>query len=213
MARNLLIIGAGGHGRVVADIAKRQGVYNILGFMDDNQTGIINGVPCLGPIDSVESILQDVGTQSVDVVIGIGSNQIRKEVALRISKVLSQYGVSYATVVDPSAVVSSHAQLGHGTVVLPNAVVNANAFVGEHVIINTAATVDHDCCVQDFAHLSPGVHLAGDVWVGEGTHLGIGAVVIPGIRIGCWSIIGAGSVVVRDIPDGVTAYGVPCRVH
>lgn len=212
MKRRLLILGAGGHGRVLADIAQRHEQYDVIGFLDDSQTGTVNGLPCLGPISRLAEIAGASQFGNLAIVIGIGINSARKQVALQLAEVVSRYQIAYARLIDPSAVVSSHASVGPGTVVMPQAVINANAWIGEHVIINTSATVDHDCNIASFARLSPGVRLAGNVSIGEGTQLGVGAVAIPGVRVGSWSLVGAGSVIVRDIPDGVKAYGVPCKV-
>lgn len=208
----IIILGAGGHARVIADILSRQR-RSLLGFMDDHVNGDVVGLPCLGPISNLESVVASLGDGCVSLVVGIGDNHTRYRVVERIRHVVVKHQISFATVLDPSSVISVNAQLGPGTVVMPNAVVNSGARVGSHTIINTAATVDHDCIIGDFVHLSPGVHLAGNVVVQCGAHLGIGAVVIPGVRIGSWTIVGAGSSVVRDIPDGVVAYGVPATAR
>jgi acetyltransferase EpsM len=200
-----LIVGAGGHARVIAEMLAKSGSYEDIAFLDDELSGYVDGHPVAGKIDDLALLLQ---ASDIRVVIGIGDNHARKATESRIRRALP----TYLTVRDPSAVVSSRAALGAGTVIMPNVVVNTGATVGQHVILNTSCSIDHDCVVEDFAHISPGAHLAGSVRVGEGTHVGTGVSVIPGIRIGCWSVIGAGSAVVRDVPDRVVAYGVPARV-
>jgi acetyltransferase EpsM len=210
MPESILILGAGGHGRVIADIAMRQGI-KCLGFLDDRVAGDVNCVPCLGPLDSLGELLPRL-PRRLAIVLGIGDNRLRQDLSLRIEPLLAQQGLFFARVIDSSAVISPRATIGPGTVAMPKVVVNANATIGRHAVLNTGSTVDHDCYVGDFAHLSPGVHLAGSVRVGDGTHLGVGAVAIPGISIGAWSVVGAGSVVVKGLPDGVVAYGVPARM-
>lgn len=208
----VLILGAGGHARVIADIVTRQG-GRLLGFLDDSVTGFVDGYQCLGPIDQLSRIVASLPEQRIALAIGIGDNKIRRGLAERIEPMMVENNLVFATVIDPSAVISTHAYIGSGTVIMPNAVVNNGARIGDHAIINTAASVDHDCKVGSFAHLSPGVHLSGNVQIDVGTHIGTGAVAIPGVRIGSWSVVGAGSVVVRDIPARVVAYGSPARVR
>lgn len=208
----VLILGAGGHARVIAEIVSRQG-RRLLGFLDDRVTGYVDGYHCLGPIDQLSRIVASLPDLRIALAIGIGDNRIRRRIVERIRMTMVAKQLVFATVIDPSAVISSHANIGAGTVIMPNAVVNNGARIGEHAIINTAAAVDHDCTIGDFVHLSPGVRLAGNVQVDHGAHIGTGAVAIPGVRIGCWSVIGAGSVAVREIPERVVAYGAPARVQ
>ena len=196
-ASRLILIGMGGHSKVIRDIALRCG-HEIIGHLDDHHP------QALGPISSA-SEHRDANTA---FVIAIGSNAVRRRLADR----LRAEGVRFATLIDPSAILGSGVTLGEGTVVMPGVIVNADAQVGAHVILNTAATVDHDCVIGDFAHLSPGVHLAGTVQVGAEAHIGTGASVIPGISVGAGAVVGAGAAVVRDLPPGVTAVGVPARV-
>lgn len=201
--RRLIVIGAGGHGKVVADIALASG-FEILGFLDDKGTEApLPGFQVLGTIGQVPLLAQEWG--SLGMAIAIGDNGSRK----RIVDQLRGSGLPFIRLIHPSAIISPFAHIGVGTIVMPGAVVNAGAAVGEHAILNTCCSVDHDCSIGDFAHISPGVHLAGNVAVGEGSHLGIGAFIIPGQSIGEWSIVGAGAVVVKGIPPRVMAAGVP----
>lgn len=202
----LLIVGAGGHGKVVADVALAAG-YQIVGFVDDRcNESPVPGFQILGTIRDMPSLVTRI--PQATVIVAIGDNAVRKDVASR----LSALGVSMARVIHPFAVVSRFAVVGIGTVIMPGVVVNAGASIGNHAVLNTGCTIDHDCVVGDYAHISPGVHLAGNVVVGQGAHIGIGASVIPGCSIGNWSVIGAGAAVVEDIPDNVLAVGVPARV-
>ncbi len=206
----ILIIGAGGHGRVVADTflgaQRNHPGLEICGFLDDNpdlQRKRFRGVTVLGPLSLLEETDHD------RVFVAIGDNRVRAKIFER----LTESGDKMATAVHPSAVVSEDAEIGPGTLIGPNVSVNTGSRIGRNVILNTACGVDHDCRIGDHSHLGPGVHLGGHVRIGEGALLGVGSVVIPGCSIGAWSVIGAGSAVIDDIPGGVTAVGVPARVN
>ncbi len=204
----LVIWGASGHARVVADIVVRAGLYEIAGFLDDvhpERRGEPFGpARVLGGGDSLPT-LRDQGV--THAIVGIGSCKARMSLSDRILEA----GLELATAIHPSAVLASDVKVGPGSVIAAQAVVNPGAQLGTSVIVNTSASVDHDCSVGDFVHLAPGVRLAGDVSVGRATWVGIGSVVIEKRRIGEDCLVGAGSVVVRDIPDGTVAYGNPAR--
>ncbi|MFC1465581.1 MAG: acetyltransferase [Candidatus Brachytrichaceae bacterium NZ_4S206] len=202
MAKGAIIIGAGGHAKVVIGILKACGEA-ILGILDDDATKWgqeLLGVPILGPISLLD---KDPPAQAI---IAIGNNQTRKQVAERAAE------VGWMTLVHPAAWVDRHAQLDVGTVVCAGAVIQPQARLGRHVIVNTSASVDHDCVLSDYAQVGPGAHLAGAVVLGEGVMMGTGSVAIPSVKIGDWTTIGAGAVVIRDLPAGITAVGVPARV-
>ena len=201
----ILILGAGGHGKVVADILNACHL-EIAGFLDDNPRARSEerlGLPVLGAIDEYR-IYAPSG-----LVLGIGQNHVRQAVVKRLGVTAQDLWIN---AIHPRATVASSVLLGHGIVVAAHAVVNPDSAIGSHVIINTGATIDHECSINDYAHVAPGSHLAGNVVVETGAFLGVGASVIPGLTIGEWSIVGAGSVVLRDIPARATAYGVPAKV-
>ncbi|HMO90551.1 MAG TPA: acetyltransferase, partial [Lacibacter sp.] len=196
---SFLLLGAGGHGMVIAEILEACG-QTITGFFDDiTQRRDLLGYPVYR---SLEELNPAPGTRWI---LCVGKNSARKELA-------EQHPFPFGTAVHPSSVISPRSSLGEGTVVMAGVCVNSSARIGRHVILNTRCSVDHECVIGDFAHLSPGVSLAGNVQVGEGTHIGTGASVIPGIRIGSWCTIGAGAVVIRDVPDGATVVGVPGKI-
>ncbi len=204
----VLILGAGGHAQVVADILlamKRSGQkIEVVGFLDDDprrRDARILGLPVLGPLSARVTIPHDA------VIVGIGDNRVRA----RIQKALQDEGVSLFAARHPNAVLAPGVQVGPGTVVMAGVVVNTGSHIGAGVILNTGCTVDHHNCIRDFAHIAPGAHLAGGVSVGQGSLVGVGAVVIPGITIGPWAVVGAGAVVVRDVPPQTTVVGVPAR--
>lgn len=204
---DLYLIGASGHGKVLADVAVCDGRFRVCGFFDDSsaKSGLrIGGIPILGTTRSLAAHLR--GKRAL-VIVAIGSNRVRGQKA---DDAVRQ-GATLGTLVHPGAIVASDVRLGEGTVVMAGAVVNSGACVGRNVIINTGATVDHDCSLGDNVHISPGANLAGSVRVGHETHVGIGAVVIQDIQIGARCVIGAGAVVIRDVPAGATVVGNPAH--
>ena len=199
MDRRLIIIGAGCHGKVVADAAWKIGYTNIA-FVDDDAVGELMGFPILGTTQLLES-LNDGQT---DFVIAMGNNQIRKQIA-------QKYSVHWVSIIHPSVQIGLQATIGVGTTILAGAVINACATVGEHCIINTGAIVEHDNVIGDYVHISPRVALGGTVMIGEMSHVCIGAIVKNDIKICSDCVIGAGAVVVKDITESGTYVGVPAR--
>jgi acetyltransferase EpsM len=204
----LLVYGASGHAKVILEMFERVGAYRIVGLLDDDSR--LQGTKFFGyPVLGGGALLTEDRYRDHKLIIAVGHNYARQEIARRIR----QWGeYEFALAVHPSAQIARGVRLGTGTVVMANVVINSDSIIGQHAIINTGATVDHDCVIGDFVHISPGVHLAGNVHVEALTHLGIGVAVVPGVKIGAHSIIGAGAVVLADIPEGVTAVGVPARV-
>jgi sugar O-acyltransferase (sialic acid O-acetyltransferase NeuD family) len=205
MAQQLIIIGAGGHGRVCAEIAVRCG-YTVTGFCDPALAlgEWINGIPVIAEDD--ERLLAE-WTDDADLFVALGDNTRRIE----LGELAQHQGIKLAILIDPTAVVSATAEIGAGSVVMANVVINANARIGAHCILNTACTIDHDGELGHGAQIGPGVNAAGDVTIGEKSLVGVGASLIPGVRVGRDAIVGAGAVVTGDVPDRVTVAGVPAR--
>ena len=199
--QGVIVLGAGGHARVVIAALQESGDEVTAVFDDDPALAgtEILGVPVVGPVSLTANLTE------VRAVIAIGSNTVRQELARR-------FPLNWTTIVHPRAWVHSSVSPGRGSVVFAGAIVQPGAHIGDHVIINTAATVDHDCRIGDFAHLAPGTHLAGDVTVEHGAFLGTASAAIPSVRIGAGTTVGAGAVVVRDLPAGITAVGCPARI-
>ena len=200
--KEIIVIGAGGHSKVVISALRASGQKPIAVLDDDpNKHGsLILEVPVRGARNLLREIRAD------GVVMAIGNNRTRKRIA-------SELDVAWVSVIHPSAEVDPTARVGAGTVVFAGAIIQPDTVLGEHSIINTGASVDHDCIIGDFTHLAPGVRLAGDVHVGEGTLMGIGSVAIPGVRIGNWVTIGAGAAVIANIESDTVASGLPARPH
>jgi len=204
---DLLIYGASGHAKVIVDIVESKGKYKIVGIIDD-ALELWGSQFCGYPVIGGEGVLKDEAHRNCRLILAVGDNAVRK----RLWSLLREFGYELACAVHASAQIGSNVFIGAGTVIMANTVLNAGAQIGKNVIINTGATIDHDCVLEDYVHISPGAHLAGNVQVGELTHIGIGVSVAQGVTIGTGAIIGAGTAVVEDIPDDVTAVGVPAKV-
>jgi UDP-perosamine 4-acetyltransferase len=210
LKENIVIVGAGGHAKVIIDILQKSNRFNIVGATVDlkynaNSSDVL-GIKIIGD-DKKLPILYANGIENV--FVAIGDNKLRAKLIQDVTNI----GFNLVNAVSPYSCISDHAKLGNGIAVMAGAVINANAEIGNGVIINTGATVDHDCVLGDWCHVAPGCNLAGGVVVGNGSFLGVGTAIIPSVQIGRWSTIGAGSVVVKDIPDECLAFGSPAKVR
>ncbi len=199
--RKIVVIGAGGHARVIVSTLRAAG-HTVSGILDDNSDlwgSKILGLDVDGPVERVEE------SSDLRAIVGVGNAHIRKSLVDRLN-------VEWASVVHPFSWVDPTATLGPGTVVFAGAVVQPETQIGSHCIINTSATVDHNCWLSDYVQVCPGVNLSGRVYVEEGTFIGVGAAVLETIRLGAWSIVGGGAVIIRDLPEQVVAVGSPAKV-
>ena len=204
---SLLIYGAGGHGRVIAEIAAASGIP-VLGFIDADPA--LHGSAVLGlPVLGDEEWLFRKATGRWSVALALGDNAGRK----RVAEALTSHNIQLATLISPASTISPSATLGPGTVIMPGVVVNACAAIGTGVILNTGAIVEHDVQLGDYVHVSPRAVLGGGAIVGPLTHIAIGVTVLPRVSIGARCIVGAGSVVPRSLPDDVVAFGIPARIQ
>lgn len=201
----LLVVGASGHGKVVAEAALAAGHWERIAFVDDRWQEIQpwRGIPIMGP--SRPNV--DLRAAYPEVIVAVGDAAIR----LRLLAEFEGIGYRLATVIHPVATVSPSAGIGKGSVLFAGAVVNADAILGVGCIINTRASVDHDCRLGDGVHVCPGAAIAGDAHIGDRSWIGIGAAVIQGISIGNDVTVGAGAAVIDDLADGITAVGVPVQ--
>ena len=194
----LIIVGASGHGKVVADIAQLVGYADIVFLDDDSNIKECAGYPVIG---NVSSLLNLDG----DVIFAIGNAAIRR-------KFMDMYSNRvFPVLIHPNSVIAEDVVIGEGSVVMAGAVINPSASIGKGCIINTSSSVDHDCIVGDYCHISVGSHLCGTVSVGNETWIGAGATVINNLNISSSCFIGAGSLVIKDIEQTGTYVGVPTR--
>ena len=202
MSKDVIIIGAGGHAKVIADIIYKSG-DNLIGFLDDNLANkgkeIYLGKKVLGTTKDIENYNKNY------FIIGIGNNSIRK-------KINNENNLKLYTAIHPSAIIAENVKIGTGSVIMAGVVINPGTVIGKNCIINTCSSLDHDNLLEDYVHISPGAHLAGTVSIKEGTWICTGAIVKNNITIGKNNIIGAGGVVIKDIIEENTTYiGVPAR--
>ncbi len=202
--KNLLIIGAGGHGKVAADIAENMKCYDNIIFADANKS--ID--KCMGYPVFYEQELSDAIYEQYDTFVAVGNSAAREKVTLR----LLERGCFIPTLVHPKAVIARTVTLGEGTVVMAGAVINPDASIGKSCIINTGSSVDHDCKVGDYCHVSVGAHLAGTVSVGEHTWIGAGACINNNLSICPGCMIGSGAMVTKSIEDSGIYIGVPATL-
>ncbi|TXC92369.1 acetyltransferase [Metabacillus litoralis] len=203
----IVLIGQGGHSKVIKDIILSYKENKVIGYLDDKYKDYhYENDQFSGPISSAQNIISRI--DNVKFIIGIGDNKIRKSIFEQLD-LSSDY---YATLIHKSAIVSPSATIESGTVIMARAVINANSLIGKQSIINTGAIVEHDNEISDFVHISPNATLTGSVTINEGAHIGAGASVIPLVSIGEWSVIGAGAAVIDDIPANCVATGVPAKL-
>lgn len=206
MSKQLYIIGAGGHGKVVADAALCQGIWDQIYFVDDRFPSLksIMGLEVVSSVSQADQFLSAPGAQAI---VAIGDNPTRE----RLQEQLMRRGVFIATVIHPNATVSQSAQIESGTMILAAAVINPEAKIGRGVIVNTGAIVEHDCIIGDWTHLCPKVACAGGVQIGSHVWVGMGANIIQNMIIGNSATVGAGSVVLQSVANHQQVVGVPAR--
>lgn len=207
--KKIVLIGAGGHCKVIIDIIKSTNEYEIAGITDDNQKHAnILDVPIIGD-DSILEQLYKNGVNYAFICVGALNN-----INLRntIYRKLELIGFKLPVLIHKNSVVSEFARIGDGTCVLPGAIINAGSKVGKNCIINSGCVIEHDCTIGDNSHISPNVSLAGGVNIGCNTHVGIGSSIIQNINLGNNVTIGAGAVVINNIDDNTLAFGVPAKV-
>lgn len=201
---NLLILGAGGQGKVVLDCALRMNCFEKISFLDDNKVEEnILGHPVIGKIQA----FPDFKAEYQQAFVAIGNNSYR----LKLIDELIAIGYDIPIMIHPSAVISPYAEIGKGAIILPGAILNVGCKVGKGVIVNTSVVVEHDCRIADGVHLSPMAKMGGDVSIGEKTWVCIGATLTNGIKIGKNCVVAAGAVVIGDVEDQATVFGIPAK--
>lgn len=207
MNKNIVIIGAGGHAKVIADIIDKSKDI-VVGFLDDNKTkgDIIvkeKQYRVIGRIDECKKI--QLENPEMEFVIAIGNNKVRKQIAERYKN------LKFYTAIHPSSQIALDVEIGKDTVIMANTIINTSAKIGKHCIINTGAIIEHDNIIGDYVHISPNATLCGTVEIGGLTHVGAGATVRNNVSICNSCIVGAGSVVVKKISEPSTYIGIPAR--
>ena len=200
MSQKLLIIGAGGHGLMAAEIAKKMDVWEEIKFLDDDMN--ITNPQILGKISEFYTYVNNY-----NIFVAIGNIETRERLLLE----LLNHGSKVPTLIHPTAIIGEGVEIGTGTILMPGTIINHSSKIGVGCIVNTGAIVEHNCKIGDFVHLSPGVKIAGTVNVGKKSWLGIGSVIVNNVDICEGSIIGAGAVVIKDIDQTGTYIGVPAK--
>ena len=209
MNKNIVLVGAGGHCKVIIDIIVSQGEYKIIGITDPFASErMLLGFPIIGN-DEVLKNLFDKGVVNAFLCIGaLNQPKQRTEIYNRLKKI----GFSLPNLIHKNAYVSGFSTLGEGNCIMAKAVINAGVMIGDNCIINTSSVIEHDCVLQDNIHISPNASIAGRVSIGKNSHIGIGSTIIQNINIGSNVTIGAGAVVINDMEDNVLAVGVPAKI-
>jgi sugar O-acyltransferase (sialic acid O-acetyltransferase NeuD family) len=195
----LAILGLGGHGRVVADIANECGWKTIDFYDKNNKIGVKNSA-------SQEDFFEKSHTYN-GVFVSIGQNDLREEAIIKLKK----SGANIVNIIHPSVYIGSNVSLGVGIVAMPRVVINTSCRIGDGIILNTGCTIDHDCILENYSHISPGVNIAGNVSIGCNTWIGINASINNNISLGSNITVGAGAAVISDIKNNLTVAGIPAR--
>lgn len=209
--KKLLILGCGGHGRVVADAAEKTNEYEEISFLDDEIDNITESKTnfqenIIGVIS--EKNLKKFAEEFSDTFVGIGDNKIR----IKWLKKIAEFGMKIPNIIHPSAQVSKYVDLGYGCFINTNVVIQCDSKINSGCIINTSSSIDHESFIDEGTHISPGVRIAGNVKIGKRTWIGIGSKIIQNISIGNDVIVGAGSLVLDDIPNNFQVYGNPAKI-
>ena len=203
-SKEVIILGAGGHAKVIAEIITKCG-DNVIGFLDDNDEIKGKKIYCdkkvLGKITDINKY------KKYYIINGVGNNEFRKKIDKKYPE------INWYTAIHPSAIVANDVEIGCGTVIMPGTIINPGTSIGKHCIINTGSSIDHDNIIEDYVHISPGAHLAGTVKIGFESWICSGATIVNNITVANNSIVGAGAVVIRDITEEKNTYiGVPAKV-
>lgn len=206
--KKIVLIGAGGHCKVIIDIIKSANEYQIVGITDKSAKGNLLNIPIIGD-DSVLQNIYDNGTKYAFIGLGALDNiNVRNIICDKLRKI----GFKLPVLIHRNSIVSPYVKIGDGTCVMAGTVINAGTHISENCIINTGSIIEHDCKIGHNTHVSPNSSIAGGVTIGFNTHVGIGSSIIQSKVIGNNATIGAGAVVIDDIPDNSTAVGVPAKV-
>lgn len=206
--KDIIVIGGGGHAKVIISILKRLNKFNIVGYTDPLDKGVLLGVRYFGPDVKIDEFLDK--NLMISVVMGIGKLKIA-DLRRKIYNSLIQKGLHFPLIIAPTAVINQDVSISNGTVIMDGVVINSSVNIGELSIINTKSSIDHDSIIGDNVHIAPGVTISGGVSIGENCVIGVGSTIIQSISICSNSFIGAGSVVVNNIKIPGKYFGIPAR--
>lgn len=208
--KKMILIGAGGHCKVVIDAILSGNEFEIAGIIDAHKKkgDIVSGVRVIGKDRDLPAYYKKGVSYCMISIGSVGDPRLR----VKIAGLAKEIGFVFPNIVHPRAIIASSLRLGVGNFVAPGVVVNSDVILGDFCILNTASVIDHDCVIGDYSHIAPSVTLGGSVYVGARSHVGSGSTVIQGIRIGKDVMIGSGSVVIDDVDDNAVAFGVPCKM-
>lgn len=208
--QKIIILGGGGHAKVLIDLIKIKGDFEIVGILDiqlEKGTKVL-GIPVLGE----DNLLVDIFNDGVKVAcIGVGGvkdNNIRS----RLFDTAKDMGFEIPALIHSNSFISTESKIAEGVQVMAGAIIQTNTFIDENSIINTGTIIDHDCAIGKNTHICPGVVMGGEVAIGNNSFIGAGTTIIQGVKIGSDSIVGAGAVVISNVPEGVTVKGVPAKI-
>ncbi len=207
--KKIVLIGGGGHCKVVISILKKLDNFEIAGIVDNYKLGsLIKGIKVIGTDDNLRDIYQS-GIHYALITVGSTKDNTKRYTLFNMAR---EIGYEVLVIISPEAIVDKSIKIDEGTVIMLGCIINVGSSIGKNCIINTGAIIEHDCKIGNHCHISPGVHISGAVNIGELTFIGIGATIIQGIKIGKNVTIGAGSVIIKDIPDNVIALGNPAKI-
>ncbi len=207
--KRLILIGGGGHCKVVISILRKLKDFEIVGIVDNYKTGeIIEGIRVIGADNNLKDFYKENIHYALITVGSVGDNTKR----YKLFNMVKEIGYEFPIVISPAASMDESTKIDEGTVIMPGSIINVDSIIGKNCIINSGAIIEHDCKIGNHCHIAPGVHLSGGVNIGNLTFIGIGSTIIQGIKIGKNVTIGAGSVVIKDIPENVVVVGNPAKI-
>ncbi len=210
MAKNkIILIGGGGHCKVVISILKKLDNFEIAGIVDNYKVGsLINGIKIIGTDDDLRDIYKS-GIHNALITVGSIKDNTKR---YRLFNMAREIGYKFPIIISPEAIVDESIKINEGTIIMPGSILSIDSSIGKNCIINTGAIIEHDCKIGNHCHVAPGVHISGAANIGELSFIGIGATIIQQIKIGKNVTIGAGSVVIKDIPDNIITLGNPAKI-
>ena len=207
--KKIILIGGGGHCKVVISILKKLDNFEIAGIVDNYKSeSFISGIKIIGTDDDLKDIYKS-GIHYALITVGSTKDNTKR---YRLFNIAREIGYKFPVIISPETIVDKSVKMDEGTVIMPGSIINIDSSIGKNCIINTGAIIEHDCKIGDYCHIAPGVHISGAVNIGELSFIGIGTTIIQGIKIGKNATIGAGSVLIKNLPDNVIAVGNPAKI-